>query len=76
MEPFSREGRSPATSRIRTHSNERHADMKQNALPLGPPGAPMLSRSVSCRFSQSIKFIRSIFYYYYIYLYSVKIYPH
>ena len=45
-EPFSDEGRSSVTSRIRSQSGERPADYKQNVLPLGrcfPPGTPVSS---------------------------------
>ena len=36
--PFHRQGRSPAMSRIQTHSSEKHTDHKQNTLLLWPPG--------------------------------------
>ena len=48
VEPFSHEGRSSATSRIRTHSGERPADYKQNALPLSHRGPPNNHTKLHC----------------------------
>ena len=48
VKPFSHEGRSSATGRIRTHSSQTPADYKRNALPLRPPGTALWSEYCLC----------------------------